>query len=131
MKEKFYRFMQGRYGMDAFSKFLMIVGVILYFISSLIPKISLTLIPLIIVIYAYYRIFSKEHQRRYKENQWFLLQKSRFLYHVDRFKNRKHITDPNHIFKCPKCKQKLRIPKGRGKIQITCKKCQHQFIKKS
>ena len=33
-------------------------------------------------------------------------------------------------FKCPECKQKMRAPKGRGKIKVTCKHCHTQFVKK-
>ena len=56
---------------------------------------------------------------RYQENR-------RFLLLIDRIKDRN-----NRYFNCPKCRQTVRVPRGKGKISITCPKCREKFIKKT
>lgn len=131
MKDKFLRFMQGRYGTDQFSKAMMIVGVVVMLIASIFPNNIVYLLSLLLIIVSYTRIFSKNYQKRYKENQWFLKHFS-FVYHlIPDLKRKLNQNKQYHIYKCPSCKQKMRIPRGKGKIEIRCKKCGKQFIKKS
>lgn len=131
MKDKFLRFMQGRYGTDQLSKAMMIVGVIVMLIASIFPNNIVYLLSLFLIIISYTRIFSKNHQKRYKENQWYLKHFG-FVSHMGTDLKRKLIQSKQyHIYKCPSCKQKIRIPRGKGKIQIKCRKCGHEFIKKS
>ena len=66
-----------------------------------------------------YRMLSKSTYRRYQENR-------RFLQLIDRIKDRK-----NRYYKCPKCKQLVRVPRGKGKISITCPRCKEKFVKKT
>lgn len=130
MKEKFSRFMQGRYGNDKFNQFLMIVALICLVISFLGGNVFY-LVALLFMIYAYYRMFSRKISVRSAENQWYLKKemkvRSFFMGRKKELGQRK----THHIYKCPNCKQKIRVPKGRGKIEIRCQKCGTKFIRNS
>lgn len=131
MREKLIRFMQGRYGMDQLSRFTTGTSLFLMVLNLFIPNRIGYTFALLLLIYSYFRIFSKNHTKRYKENQWFL----RYYYPFQRFftsqKNLLRQRKTHHIYKCPTCKQKIRVPKGKGKIQIRCPKCNAEFIKRS
>jgi len=131
VKEKFQRFMVGRYGADELSRFMIIVAFVLVVLSIFIRSGLFSWVPLILLVLIYVRMFSKNVQKRYAENQKFLELKGRVtgLFHGQ--KKRLEQSKDYHIYKCPKCKQKIRIPRGKGKISITCPKCGDQFIKKS
>ncbi|MEE0199714.1 MAG: hypothetical protein U0I51_04095 [Muricomes sp.] len=135
MKEKLIRFMQGRYGVDTLSKFLLIVGLAVVLISSVIggDRVRLILYALgwVLIIYCYFRMFSKNVTKRYAENQTFLAKTSKIR---GFFWNQKAIwkqRKTHHIYKCPGCGQKIRVPKGKGKIEVRCPKCSKTFIKNS
>lgn len=135
MKEKLIRFMQGRYGVDTFSKFLLILGLVVVVLSSVFSGktfgIIFYLLGWILIIYCYFRMFSKNVTKRYAENQAFLAKtggiRGFFKNQAAMWKQRK----THHIYKCPGCGQKIRIPKGKGRIEVCCPKCSATFIKKS
>lgn len=130
MREKLQRFMWGRYGNDRFNQFLMIVALILMVISMFGPNVFYTL-ALGLMVYVYFRMFSRQTAKRAAENQWYWQKEMKvrgwFQSKKREFAQRKDF----HIYKCPNCKQKLRVPRGRGKIAIRCRKCGTEFIKKS
>lgn len=130
MKERFYRFMQGRYGTDSLNKALLTAALIGMLLSLTGLRIFYW-IAIAVLIYAYYRMFSRNVSKRVKENQWYYYktQKIRGFFQKKRkqWKERKVY----HIYKCPCCKQKLRVPRGRGKIEIRCAKCGNRFIRNS
>ena len=131
MREKLQRFMMGRYGMDAFSKFLMIVWLVLWGIDLFVNSGILSLLSIDLLVYMYYRMFSRNIQKRYQENVKYLNIKNMVL---AKFRSEKSIMKQrktHHIYKCPTCKQKIRIPKGKGRICITCPKCKTEFTKVS
>ena len=136
MREKLYRFTQGRYGLDRLSQVMMIGGLVILVIASFVrrPVIVSNIIYLagiVIVILGYVRVFSRNIQKRYRENEKFMSLTAgiRRLFSKEKYmmKQRKDY----RIFTCPGCKQKIRIPKGKGKIEITCPKCRTKFIKKT
>lgn len=131
MREKLARFMYGRYGVDRLSKHMVTVGLVCSLLSVFFGGNLLYLLALAIFIYGYYRIFSKNHTKRYKE----LAAYERFLARIKGFprKWKKEMEERKEyrIFKCPSCKQKLRVPKGRGMVEIRCRKCQTLFRKKT
>lgn len=122
-------FMYGRYGNDKLNSFLMIVSVILAvagmilsaFDNSVCRIITLVLMPLayLLIGYSLFRSLSRNLTKRRKENRTFL-NLTAFIW--DR---------QNRYYHCPKCKQTVRVPRGRGKICIKCPKCGEKFIKKS
>ena len=129
------RFMQGRYGVDKFSNFLFVVALVCLVVEIWVPvalvRNILNLASLLLLLYSYYRIFSKNHPKRYAENERFIkyfggLQGLFNKRRNDRMQKRYH-----RIFKCPNCRQSVRVPKGKGKIAITCPKCRTEFIRRS
>lgn len=129
MKEKFQKFMQGRYGVDAFSKFLLGATLVLWVINIVADSRMINTWALLLLIYSYYRMFSKDINKRYQENQKFLALKSKLLARFKSEKSQMHERKTHHIYKCPTCKQKIRIPRGKGRICITCPKCKTEFTK--
>lgn len=131
MREKLIRFMYGRYGVDRLSKHLVTVGLLLSILSMFFGGKLLYLFSLLIFIYGYFRVFSKNHAKRYNE----LCAYERFLAKIKvfpkRWQNELKQRKDYRIFKCPSCKQKLRIPKGRGNVEIRCRKCQTVFRKRT
>ena len=124
------RFMSGRYGFDRFSGFLSVTSLVLVVLGALFSPLPYWL-GLILLGYCYFRILSRNAQKRYQENLKYLQWEGKVTSWVStrkmRFKQRKQY----HYYRCPHCGQQLRVPRGRGKISITCPKCSTQFIKKS
>jgi DNA-directed RNA polymerase subunit RPC12/RpoP len=131
MKEKLIRFMQGRYGMDQFAKFTSILSLILLLFFGFFPNIIGYTLSLGLLVYTYFRIFSKNYTKRYNENQIFQKYSNRVHFIYNHQKSLMVQNKTHHIYKCPSCKQKIRIPKGKGKIQIKCPKCSTEFVKRS
>lgn len=131
MREKIQRFMIGRYGVDQFSKFLNILTLVLLIISMFFRKSPLYTLALLLLIYTYFRMFSKNHQKRYAENQAYLIWHNKVTGFFSRQKQLRAQKKIYHIYKCPDCRQKIRVPKGKGKICVTCPKCHKEFIKHS
>lgn len=123
--------MQGRYGTDELSKFLLGVGMALLILNILFRNPIFSLLFWICLIYSYFRMFSKNYSARYAENQKFLGLKNRWKYKLENYKNLREQKKIYHIYQCPYCKQKIRIPKGKGTIIITCPKCKQEFGKRS
>ena len=131
MSEQLARFMAGRYGMDYLGRFTIIAGLIVLLIAGWTGKPILTLIAWILIIYSYFRMFSKNIYKRSKENQWYLNKTYKIRVFWGRQKNLMAQRKTHHIYKCPTCRQKVRIPRGKGRIEIRCPKCNTTFIKKS
>lgn len=131
MREKFYRFMQGRYGQDELSKFLVGFSMALIIVHLLTKNVIINLLFWVCLIYSYFRMFSKNHSARYAENQKFLALKNKWMYKWENHKRMREQKKIYHIYHCPFCKQKIRIPKGKGSIIITCPKCKQEFGKRS
>lgn len=130
LRDKFIRFMQGRYGMDELGRFLSYVLLALIVISFFWRSSILNLVILLLLIYTYYRMFSRDISARYSENQKFSEVKQKIVSGKKGFSSGKK--DPTvRIFACPTCGQKVRVPKGKGKISIHCPKCNTDFIKRS
>lgn len=125
------KFMVGRYGMDQLSMGLIVLYILLAILSRFINIQIINIISLIVPIVAYYRVFSKDINKRYQENMKFLNIwnpiKNKFN---NKVKKAKGLKDYKY-FKCPSCSQSLRVPRGKGKIAITCPKCKTSIIKKS
>ncbi|MCI5603678.1 MAG: hypothetical protein SOV90_07155 [Lachnospiraceae bacterium] len=131
MLERFKRFMYGRYGIDQFSKFLLVVSIVLLFISTIFRNGLLYLLALAVMIYLYIRCFSRNYEKRYAENNRYLKYSSKFRRAFATFKRDMKIRKTHHIYRCPNCRQKIKIPKNKGRISIRCPKCYTEFIKRS
>ena len=131
MREKFRQFMIGRYGTDGLNQFLSIASLVLLLIA-IVSRISLfTWLGVALLVFCYYRTFSRNISKRTEENYKFYTLKDRvngkFRGLKEQWANRRIY----HYYRCPQCRQKLRVPRGRGRIQISCPRCGTQFIKKS
>lgn len=131
MREKFYRFMQGRYGVDDLYRFLFWLAVIGIVLNWFVKSSALSFLTTLILVYAMYRVLSRNHSARYTENQKYLNATAKFRYWFDQQKKLMEERKYHHIYTCPKCRQKIRIPKGKGKIMVRCPKCHYEFQKRS
>ncbi len=122
------RFMYGRCGVDQLNIFLLVAAVVLNLIALLLSRLGAVcaVIGMVVNLSSYgvliwylYRALSRNLEKRILENRRFLTWKSR-------------ITDrQNRYYRCPNCKQTVRVPRGRGKICVKCPKCSEKFIRKS
>ena len=130
LRESFARFMYGRYGGDALSRNMLYVG-LAFLILSYLPFLRfLNIGSWILFLWAYFRMFSKNIHKRQQELSKYYKIRGRFL---RKFSTAKQISsDKTHrYFKCKICGTFSRVPKGKGKIRITCKKCGTQMIKRT
>lgn len=136
MKEKFMKFMEGRYGVDSFARFTMGLALVCIVLSIFFSNGStigaiLNTVGLAAIIYTYYRMLSRNISRRYAENQKYLSMTAKLRQRFNREKNIMQQRKTHHIYTCPSCGQKIRIPRGSGKrVEIDCPKCHTKFIKK-
>lgn len=116
--------MRGRHGADEFSMALLIVGLAMSILGNLRPLFPLSLLSLALYIYAMFRMFSRNHEKRYAENQKYIaLTHGSLRQFFVRLKNiRKY-----KYFKCPECHARLRLPRKVGEVTVTCGKCRHAF----
>lgn len=117
------RFMMGRYGSDKLNTALLMTGVVICLISAIVPFAILKLIAMALcyglMFWAISRMLSRNTYKRYQENR-------KYLQFIERIKDRQH-----RYYDCPRCRQQVRVPRGKGKISITCPKCKEKFIRKT
>ena len=117
------RFMQGRYGSDKLNTLILGIALVAALLSIFIHvpglDLLLTLFYYGMMGWAFFRMLSRNTYKRYQENRKYLLL-------LQRFKDRQH-----RYYDCPRCRQQVRVPKGKGKISITCPKCKEKFIRKT
>ncbi|MCR4842124.1 MAG: hypothetical protein K5840_02555 [Eubacterium sp.] len=136
MRQKLTQFMMGRYGTDDFSRFMLIAWVVVYIAEIAASRIAgsgsiiatvLWVLTIFLVIYNIFRTFSRNTSARLAENQKYLETVGRIKKFFSRMGQRRYY----HFYKCPTCRQTIRVPRGHGRIEITCPKCRSHFIKKS
>lgn len=130
MKEKLIRFMQGRYGVDNLNTHALWLVIILLIINMFVGNMFISILSYALWFIVIYRTFSRQVYKRYAENEKYL----KTIQPVTQFFNlqKKRISDRQHkYYRCPKCKQMVRLPKGKGKIVVTCPKCQNKFEKRT
>ena len=115
------QFMAGRYGTDKLNMAILCAGLAFSQLASFIPgavfKLLCTTIAYAFMILAIFRTLSRNIYKRYEENR-------KFLIFFQKVKDKDH-----RYYNCPRCHQQVRVPKGKGKISITCPKCRENFIK--
>lgn len=125
------RFMSGRYGSDQLNLTMVIGALIVTTIGSLSGVYFLTLAADALLLLAIFRMFSKDRYRRAHENQVYLEKTQKVRHAATEWVNRVKNSRKYHYYTCPKCKQRLRVPRGVGNITITCKQCGTKFDKKA
>lgn len=130
LKEKLRRMTYGAYGQDELSRALSIFSMVCLVLSLFRIFSFLYIVALVSLIWSIYRTFSKNHAKRTKERNTYLklIAKPKAFFNIQkrRFAERK----THDYYKCPQCKAYNRIPKGHGRILITCPKCRTQFERK-
>ncbi len=134
MRERFARFMAGRNGNDQLNTLLLAVTVALLVLSSIFTRrLGAILYPLTFVLlgYVYFRMLSRDVYRRRAENEkflhWWMKRRAGLRLSQERWIQRRDYK----FFTCPACKTVLRVPKGKGKIKLVCRKCGTSFFGKS
>ncbi|MDO4622702.1 MAG: hypothetical protein Q4B22_07095 [Eubacteriales bacterium] len=126
-----YRVMQGRYGVDELNRFFLVLALILMVVSTIVQIPALSAGVTVLLFLMYFRMFSRNIPKRYAENEKYKAVKRR-IRGIFKGDLRAAAADPYHkIFRCPACQQKVRVPKGKGHIQIRCPKCGKVFIKET
>ena len=131
MKDKFQNFMYGRYGTDSLNKFLIYASFAFIVLNLFIRNNGVSFLVYAILIYAIFRMFSRNVAARSSENSRFLGWRNKA---ADFFRNKTsefRQLRSYHIYRCPNCGQKIRIPRGKGKIMVTCPKCRTKFRKRT
>lgn len=131
LREWLSNFMYGRYGMDPLGNFSLWTAVILMIIGLFTESSLIYFLSILLLVWCYFRVFSRNHSRRLAENDRFMEIKDRIT-GVFRGGSRTHKKDKNYAyFRCPNCRQKVRVPRGKGTIEIRCPKCNTKFIKRT
>lgn len=128
-RDKMNNFFRGRYGYDELNKFLLVMYIIFIMINLFTRFYLLNILSFVIAIILLFRIFSKNIEKRYAENRKFMYITAPIRVWFDNIRNSSKSS--SKVFVCSKCHQKVRVPKGKGKIEITCPKCNYKFIKRS
>ncbi len=130
-KRKLYRWLQRRNGSDTFGRDVCFASLFLVVLDVFLKTGVLTRISFIGYLYSLFRAFSTNVNRRSMENQKYMELRWKLVSKFQRYKARAIDLKDHRYYICPNCGQKLRVPRGKGKIEITCPKCGHKFDKKS
>lgn len=151
MREKIARFMQGRYGVDELGRFMTGASFVILLLEMITGWYPLSFVFWVVFVILYYRMFSRDYGKRQQENQKFL--NARYKWKAKWYQLFRKNGSSNysygktggfqklqkemqqrmqyHIYKCPNCSKKIRIPRGKGKIMVRCPKCHIEFMKRS
>ena len=131
LRASFARFMSGRYGADNLSYAMVIAALVMTVIGALSGLGVLTLMADALLIVMFVRMLSKDRYRRAHENKVYLEKTQSVRRAVTEWMNRVKNSKKYHYFTCPKCRARLRVPRGVGNVTITCKSCGNKFDKKA
>lgn len=131
MKEKLYRFMAGRYGMDQLNRFLSMAALVLVILNLFLKKPIIWTAAMLLLVLCYIRMLSRNMEKRRQENGKYLQIKSKFTTGFQNWMDRQKQHKEYCFFRCPSCKAMLRVPRGKGRIRVTCRKCGNAFERKT
>ena len=138
MKQKLMQFMYGRNGVDHFSRFLIYLVLALIILRLLIGGLAggavgalLWYVSIALLVYAYFRIFSKNLSKRRAENAKYFQYRTKVVNGFQNWRERRSQSKDYCFFRCPSCKAMLRVPRGKGKVRVTCRKCGTAFERKT
>lgn len=130
-KNKLAYWMQGRYGNDELNNALYIAFIVLWVITLITRKPIFYWIGLVALGYSLYRSFSRDHLKRSNERLWFLKKLEQIKKLPKQWKQRWEQRNTHKFYRCKQCGVTIRVPKGKGQIEITCPKCGHKFIERT
>ena len=123
--------MQGRNGADQLNTFLIICSFVLWFIELWAPSLVLSAAIWGLLIWAFFRMFSRNltarRQENYKFCTWLYRVRGWFAGLPGVMRERRDY----RRFRCPNCGQKVRVPRGRGKVRVTCPRCGEKFERRT
>lgn len=134
MRNWLQKVMAGRYGVDEFNRCLNTMALITLVLSVLFTGVLgmvFWLLAIASLVYSYFRMFSRNTYRRRAENNAYLTLRYNLTRKFSGVRQRMQQKKYYRFFKCPKCGITTRVPKGKGKIRITCPKCGEIFVRKS
>ena len=125
--DRYIKFMKDRYGVDDLYKFLLLICFVLLVINTFVSNNVIRLFEVLLIVIIFYRYMSKNIKLRKKENDRYLEIKDKIIKLFDY--NKKKYKDRNtHMYKkCPKCKQRIRLPLKKGKHTVKCPNCGNRF----
>ena len=125
--DRYIKFMKDRSGIDELYKFLRLICFVLLVINTFVSNNIIRLFEVLLIVIIFYRYMSKNIKLRKKENDKYLEIKDKIIKLFDY--NKKKYKDRNtHMYKkCPKCKQKIRLPLKKGKHTVKCPNCGNRF----
>lgn len=135
LKTRLERCLQDRYGIDELSILLLCATAVLSFGTVLLRKTAvygvMVLLTAIPAIWAVFRCLSHNISSRRSENDTYLKIRDEIVYQVSLRKKTREIKKSYKYFTCKACKCRYRVPRGQGKIQITCPNCKEKKVKRT
>ena len=142
LKQKLEQFLVGRYGGDPLNTVLCIVALALFIVGSILGSVAGKAGAIIAIVlylaaaagigYSFFRMLSRDLTARRKEYETYRKKIVEPLRRAkSEFDTRRKQRKTHKFFKCPKCRQTVRVPRGKGKVRITCPKCGEVFIKET
>ena len=131
MRDRILRFMAGRYGTDQLNRFLSVAALAALLLNLFLRVGLLWLLALALLGLLYYRTLSRDHAKRRAENARYLQVRARVLAPFANLRDRWRMRKDYVFFRCPACRAMLRLPRGKGKLRVTCRKCGNAVERKS
>ena len=122
--------MVGRYGHDSLNQAMAVAALVLMILGMFGPRLF-SWLAMALLVAVYFRMFSRNIPARSQENAKYYYLRTRIQKRLAQYKTRWAQRKYYRYYRCPHCHQQLRVPRGRGKIEITCPKCHTEFVKKS
>ena len=127
LRDRLYSFMYGRYGGDALGRALLVCYLILFVPNLILRSSTIYLLGYALIVYALFRMLSKNITARRRENDWYLKRKGSvrtfFALQKNKWRDRK-----THVYhRCPHCKSTLRLPRVKGSHTVNCPRCHTRF----
>ena len=135
MRAWFTKMMAGRNGPDHLNRFLSVVFLILSVCSMFVrnPRLASVLYTLSMALFVYvmFRMLSRNIYRRQQENGAYLRERYKITSWWNGLRDRWAQRKDYRFYKCPSCRTRLRVPRGKGKLNIVCRKCGTSFQRRT
>lgn len=123
--------LEQRNGLDHLSQFIFAVFSTVAILGICVKNVVVILVGMAGIGYGFFRMLSSDIYLRKRENRIFLAWIAKIDYIIQFKKFNREMKKDYKYFRCKKCKNKLRVPRGKGKIEITCPACGNKFIRKT
>ena len=127
LKNKILRFFSGRYGLDSFGYFLLIVYAVLCILNAIFGFLPLQVLTVLIAFYSFWRMFSRNYYKRSAENRKFQNIRFKIKTEIKLFFDKIRYSKTSRCRKCKHCKAIIKLPNKKGKHTVRCPKCSNLF----